>query len=485
LVVHEAQHELTIEDLRACFARQGQDHVFADWEQLDDARRAALCHQASRLAPQLSSLLSARRAALSGHGASSASGSGSVRIEPPSVIELPERGGDPALRSEARSVGERILSQGRLAVFVVAGGQGTRLGFPHPKGCFAIGPVGDRSLFEVQAQKIRGLARRCGCPVPWYVMTSAATDAETREAFDRERYFGLDPADVAIFQQDMVPAFDFEGRLLLEAPDRIFESPDGHGGSLTALASSGMLDDMARRGIDTIFFYQVDNPLVRIGDPVYLGLHDQARAEMSCKVVRKVDPLEKVGVFAEIDGRLSVVEYTEFDPRQRDARDSKGRLRFWAGNAAIHLLNVEFVRRVAAEPFELLPFHLSAKKIPTIDILGRSVTPDEPNGHKLERFVFDALGAAERTCVVEASAAEEFSPIKNASGKNSPETSRQALVAQYRRWLQAAGLELPDENERIEIDHSVIDGPEDAAAAGFASLEDAGDVIRTTRGRDS
>ena len=160
-------------------------------------------------------------------------------------------------------------------------------------------------------------------------------------------------------------------------------------------------------------------------------------------------------------------------------------LRLWAGNAAMHLLNVEFVRRVAAEPFELLPFHLSAKKIPTIDALGRSVTPDEPNGHKLERFVFDALGVAERTCVVEARAAEEFSPIKNASGKNSPETSRQALVAQYRRWLQAAGLDLPDEDERIEIDHSVIDGPEDAAAAGFASLENAGDAIRTIRGRDS
>jgi UDP-N-acetylglucosamine/UDP-N-acetylgalactosamine diphosphorylase len=242
---------------------------------------------------------------------------------------------------------------------------------------------------------------------------------------------------------------------------------------------------MQRRGIDRIYFYQVDNPLVTIGDPIYLGFHEQSGSEMSCKVVRKIDPEEKVGVLAEIDGRLSVVEYSELADEQRHARDEHGQLRFWAGNVAMHLLNVDFVRRVAADAFALLPYHLSAKKIPTLDDSGETRVPDDPNGHKLERFVFDALGAAERTCVVETSAGEEFFPIKNASGMDSPETSRRALVAQYRHWLQAAGIDVPDDVDRIEIDHSVIDGPDDATAVGFASLRDAAHVVRTARGRDS
>ena len=488
-MAHQARRELTIEDLREHFARYGQAHVLSSWAELAPSARASLYEQAERLGPQLPLLIEAHaaaRAALeapSPHGASAAAAR--ARIEPAAVIELQEGRAGSERVAEARATGERMLAEGRLAVFLVAGGQGTRLGFPHPKGCFPVGPVTDRTLFELQAQKLRGLSRRSGRSLPWYIMTSQATDCETREAFAESDFFGLDPTDVFIFCQDMVPAFDFDGRLMLEEAGRIFENPDGHGGSLTALASSGALDDMQRRGIDRIYFYQVDNPLVTIGDPIYLGFHEQARSEMSCKVVRKIDPEEKVGVLAQIDGRLSVVEYSELGDEQRHARDEHGQLRFWAGNVAMHLLNVDFVRRVAADAFALLPYHLSAKKIPTLDGSGETRVPDDPNGHKLERFVFDALGAAERTCVVETRASEEFFPIKNASGVDSPETSRRALVAQYRHWLQAAGIDVPDEVDRIEIDHSVIDGRDDAAAVGFANLRDAAHAVRIARGRDS
>jgi len=457
-------------ELRAAFEAAGQGHVFAYWEGLAGAERDALRAQAERLAPGLASLCAQRRACLEKLAAPDG-----ASLEPVAAEALPERGGDPERRAEAARLGRELLEAGRVAVFVVAGGQGTRLGFDGPKGSFPVGPATHRSLFEIQAQKIRGLRRRCGRPVPWYVMTSDATDAATRRFFDEHDFFGLPREDVSIFAQAMIPAFDFDGRLLLETPSHIFESPNGHGGSLTALADSGALDDMAKRGIDTVFYYQVDNPLVRIGDPVYLGLHAMAGAEMSCKVVRKTDPMEKVGVVARSDGRVGVVEYTELQDAERLRRDEAGELVYWAGNVGIHVLDREFVARVAAEAETLLPLHPSAKKIPTLDERGEPVTPQAPNGHKLERFVFDALAAAESVVVCEARAAEEFAPIKNATGPDSPETARAALLAEYRRWLAAAGVEPPD--LPFELDHARIDDADEARALG--SREAVGRAIRT------
>ncbi len=443
--------------------------MLAHWDRLDAPGRDRLMAQLTRLEPELGGLVEAFRDAASQEAASE-------QIQPAAAIALPEHGGDPGEAEAARKHGERMLEEGRVGVFLVAGGQGTRLGFPHPKGCFPIGPVSDRSLFEIQAQKIRGIVRRTGRALPWYVMTSDATDAETREAFASHDCFGLPSEDVHIFQQDMVPAFDFDGRLILESPDRVFENPNGHGGALTALEGSGALDDMERRGIDTLFYYQVDNPLVRIADPTYLGFHALRGAEMSCKVVRKQDPMEKVGVVARVGDRVGIVEYTELRDEERHARDENDQLRYWAGSVAIHLLDTSFVRRVAADAYRLLPFHLSAKKIPFVGDDGQTNAPAEPNGYKLERFVFDALGEAREVCVVETTAAEEFFPVKNASGTDSAETARAALVAQYKRWLAAGDIDTPAGD--IEIDHSIIDGPQDLEAAGIHDLTSAGDAIR-------
>lgn len=470
-----------INELCETLARHEQAHVLEHWHGLDEPGRERLFLQLDRLAPQLEELTRAYRSGLP----ASANPTATRSIEPIESIVLPEGGGDPKRAEKARKRGLDVLAEGRMGVFLVAGGQGTRLGFPHPKGCFPVGPVTDRSLFEIQAQKIRGLSRRTGCVVPWYIMTSDATDTETRQAFEAHDYFGLDPGNVQIFQQDMVPAFDFNGRLILERPDRVFENPNGHGGSLTALEHSGALDDMDRRGIDTLFYYQVDNPLVKIGDPVFLGFHHEAGAELSCKVVSKQDPMEKLGVVARIDKRVGIVEYTELADPERYARDEQGRLRFRAGNIAVHLFSTSFVRRIAADAFTQLPFHLSAKKIPFVDGQGRTQIPEEANGYKLERFVFDALQAADRVCVVETTALEEFSPIKNARGTESAETCRRDLVAQYTRWLEAGGIEVPQRVEAIEIDHSVIDGTQDAAAAGFQSLAEASSAVRTVNGSDS
>jgi UDP-N-acetylglucosamine/UDP-N-acetylgalactosamine diphosphorylase len=221
---------------------------------------------------------------------------------------------------------------------------------------------------------------------------------------------------------------------------------------------------------------------VRIADPVFLGLHADSGAEVSCKVVRKLDPMEKVGILARCDGHVAVVEYTELDDEHRFARGDGGELLFWAGNIAIHVFDTAFVRRVAGDPDRWLPFHVSEKAIPCVDDAGRPVTPTAPNGLKLERFVFDALPAARRVCAVEVDRAHEFSPVKNSRGPDSPQTARRDLSAQYAGWLASAGIRVPA-GTALEIDHSRIDSAEDARAAGLGNPAEAGDLLRMGSGR--
>ena len=463
-----------LDGLRRRFAEHGQEHVFRFWDALGSEGRERLVRQAASI--DLAALDRVRE------GTARLLAPGSRTLAPAPIVRLPERGGDASSWRAAKEGGEALLASGGVGVMVVAGGQGTRLGFDGPKGTFPIGPVTRRSLFELQAQKLRGLRRRFGTSVPWYVMTSQATDAATRAFFERADWFGLPKDDVFVFCQGMLPALDFEGRLLLEAPDRIAEAPDGHGGSIPALCRSGALDDMEQRGITTISYYQVDNPLVRIADAAYLGFHAEARAEMSAKVVRKREPGEKMGVVACVGGRVGIVEYTELDDAHRHARDASGELVYWAGSIAVHLFETAFVRRIAADPERFLPFHASAKRIPCVDAGGRTSSPAQPNGYKLERFVFDALPEASRVAVVEVRREEEYEPVKNAEGSESPASARCALVAQYRAWLEAGAIRLPADAPWLELDHSVIDGPDDARQSRLRDAAQAGDAIRIGHG---
>jgi UDP-N-acetylglucosamine/UDP-N-acetylgalactosamine diphosphorylase len=463
-------------ELRDLYAAHGQEHVFRFWDRLGESERASLLDQTRRLAPGLPEMTSNQRRAVE-----SLSTAGQHQLAPCDAIALPEYGGNPDEFARAHERGLEVQRAGRVGVFVVAGGQGSRLGFAGPKGALPVGPASERTLFEIQAQKIRGLARRCGHVVPWYVMTSDTTDTPTREFFHESRYFGLDPKNVFIFRQGMVPATDLDLKLMLETPARIFESPNGHGGSLAALVDSGAMSDMEARGIDRVFYYQVDNPLVCIADPVFLGFHEGLEAEMSCKVTRKTDPHEKVGVVAERDGRLGIVEYTELGDSERFQADESGNLEYWAGNIAIHVLNTDFIRRAAEAAERILPFHASAKAIPTVNKDGTRVEVREPNGYKFERFVFDALPEAERVCVLEVRKEVEFSPIKNAQGADSLESARADMVALYRSWLEKTGIEVA-ERDLIEIDHAWIDSGEEAITAGYQSLSDAADVVRVATG---
>jgi UDP-N-acetylglucosamine/UDP-N-acetylgalactosamine diphosphorylase len=362
-------------------------------------------------------------------------------IEPAQVILLPKTTAEFAAREEARLIGEETLREGEVAAFVVAGGQATRLGVDVPKGTLSITPIKQKSIFQTHAEKILALSKKYNRSIPFYIMTSEANDRPTREFFEGHRFFGLNPADVFFFQQDMMPALDLEGKLILDAKEHIFTSPNGHGGSIFSLKQSGALDDMRRRGIEYIFYFQVDNVLIKIADPVFLGYHIQEQAEMSAKVTPKRNPEEKVGVVCRAGGKTTVIEYSDLPDTHRYARNPDGSLKFSAGSIAIHVLDVDFVERLN-EHGHSLPFHIAEKAIPYLTAQGKQIKPREKNGLKFEMFVFDALSLAENTVIMEVDRNEEFAPVKNAQGEDSPDMARELLTRMFAKWLIDAGARL-------------------------------------------
>ena len=432
---------MTPPHLRNAFRAAGQSQVFAFWDSLNAAQRESLLAQTSEV--NLGEIARLHRSlVLNSVGA----GVEFASLRPPACERLPEHGGDAAAWSRAKAAGEAMLSAGRVAAFTVAGGQGSRLGFDGPKGTFGVTPVKRKSLFQVFAEKIATAGRRYTRPLHWFIMTSHANHEQTEAFFSERAFFGLDRARVHFFRQGRMPAVDHAGKILMEAKDSLALSPDGHGGSLRALHRSGALDLLESEGVDTISYFQVDNPLVRCIDPAFLGFHALRGSEMSSKMVPKAYPEEKVGMFCQHADRLVVVEYSDLPMAMQRETNAAGSLRFEASNIAVHLLDREFVRRVAAgaaDAATALPFHRADKKIPAIDALGRLVTPEKPNGVKFEMFVFDALPFARNPLLIETRRADDFSPVKNAEGADSPQSSRDDQLRQAARWLRAAGEVLP------------------------------------------
>ena len=344
-------------------------------------------------------------------------------------------------RAERR--GRELLQQGTVAAFLVAGGQGTRLGYDGPKGEFPVTPVKNKPLFQVFAEQLLAHSRDAGRSIPWYIMTSETNDAATRAFFEKHDYFGYPKQDVFFFQQGLMPAFDMNGKILLDAEDSLALSPDGHGGSLRALAKSGAIADMKRRGVEHLSYFQVDNPLVHTIDPLFLGLHDLTGSEMSSKTIPKAEPLEKVGNFVIGDGKLQVIEYSDLPKEMALEKLPDGTPRFNAGSIAIHALRRDFIERLNQSGRLELPWHRAEKKVEHLDDRGQRIEPAKPNAVKLEQFVFDAIPLAKNPIVVETTRAEEFSPVKNAEGVDSPATSRRDQIRRAARWLREAGVDVP------------------------------------------
>ena len=440
------------------FHEAGQGHVFRWWKDLDEARR-------NRLLGQLRAI-DLKRVTLLADAVKAKCLNPPLKGKPqrPGCIRLPHTPKEVLERESAKHTGESLLRTGRVAVVTVAGGQGTRLGFNAPKGMYPIGPVSGKSLFQIHAERILAARRQYDNAIPWYIMTSDATHTATREYFESNDYLGLPPDDVHLFRQRMMPVLDFQFQLVMTAKDEILLSPNGHGGTLLALAESGSLDDMQARGIEQISYFQVDNPLVPALDPVFIGFHRLARAEMSSKSIPKRDPEEPIGAFVKIGGRLIVAEYSDLTPEQMRQRTSDGELLYGLGSPAIHMISVDFVREETTGGFKL-PFHLAIKGAPYLDESGQLVQPEEQNVYKFETFIFDALRDAERSVVLEVRRDEEFSPLKNASGKDSPETCHRDMTALYARWLEEAGIAVPRELDGRPV-HDIEISPLRALEAG-------------------
>ena len=425
-------------ELKQKYEAAGQGHVFRFAEELSESALRNLLDQASEIDLHEVELLN--KELVSG-GAKPLNLEG---LEPAPYIAHPACGGDAALWQSAREAGEEALRAGRVAAFTVAGGQGTRLGFNGPKGTFPVTPIREATLFQVFAEKIRAASIKYRKPIPWLIMTSHVNHQATVAAFEEQAYFGLDRNLVIFFRQGRMPAVDAQGKILLEEKDRIAMSPDGHGGSLRALVRSGALAKLKKLRIDTISYFQVDNPLVHAIDPAFIGFHLQQQSEMSSKMIPKAYASEKVGHFCQQDGRMVVVEYSDMPNALQEETTRDGKLRFVAGSIAIHILSVGFVERLGdpGSP-DSLPFHRADKKIPCIDESGKPVQPHKPNGIKFEMFVFDALPFAKNPVVIETRREDEFSPVKNAEGLDSAKTCRDDQLRQFSRWALAAGVDLP------------------------------------------
>lgn len=433
----------SLESTRQRLAEVGQEHLLAFAGELTPSQVRELCAQIDALD------LERLPGWVDRYVRSDASAGGPGSIEPaayyPYDAASPVRRWD---RAGAGRAGEALLQGGRVACFTVAGGQGSRLGYEGPKGCYPVGAVTDKPLFRVFAEGILATSRRFGAPVPWYIMTSPLNHDATAAFFETHDHFGLAPGDVLFMRQGEMPSLDKgTGRILLAEKHAVATNPDGHGGAIRALAVSGAIEDMRRRGVEHVSYFQVDNPLVRVADPVFLGLHATApdsSGEFSSKMVPKVAADEKVGVFGVVDGTLRVVEYSDLPRELAEARDGAGRLRFLCGNVAIHAIGVAFLEKLAGDPDFELPFHRAVKKVPYVDArTGLRVEPREPNAVKLEKFIFDAIGLARGSIILETDRVEEFAPVKNAEGVDSVHTSKRLQTERAARWLGAAGVRVP------------------------------------------
>ena len=438
-----------VADLKAKYTKAGQGQVFTFYDSLDASEQATLFEQLEKFKPEYINEITNRA------------------LNPPKVEDESAKTGLEPLPESARAsildsakddidrwydLGLDLISQNKVAVVLMAGGQGTRLGSSAPKGCFDIGLPSHKSLFQIQAERIRKIeelaSKKSGgaaAVVPWYVMTSGPTRGPTEAFFKESNYFGLKESNVVIFEQGVLPCISNDGKILLESKSKVAVAPDGNGGIYQALVVQGVLDDLRKRGIEHIHAYCVDNCLVKVADPVFIGFSASKNVDIATKVVRKRNATESVGLILLKNGRPDVVEYSEIDEATASAEDPQqpGVLKFRAANIVNHYYSFSFLESIP-QWADKLPHHIARKKIPYVDLAtGESVKPTKPNGIKLEQFVFDVFPMLElsKFASLEVKREDEFSPLKNArgTGEDDPDTSKRDIMAQGRRWVEAAG----------------------------------------------
>jgi UDP-N-acetylglucosamine/UDP-N-acetylgalactosamine diphosphorylase len=437
-----------LKQLQEKYEKAKQDHVFAFYSDLDTADKAALFEQLQGFDPDRINVLADKAL----HPPKQTDDDKQPSIEPlPASASASLLDADKEQTEKWYKTGLGLIADNKVAVVLMAGGQGTRLGSSDPKGCFDIGLPSKKTLFQVQAEriyKIQELAKKYSkldtpAAVPWYVMTSGPTRKPTEDFFKKNNYFGLPKENVIIFEQGVLPCISNDGKILMESKSKVAVAPDGNGGIYQALLMSEARTDMRKRGIQHIHAYCVDNCLVKVADPVFIGFSVSKDVDIATKVVRKRAANEPVGLIVQKNGKPDVVEYSEIDKEMAEAKDSSDLLKFRAANIVNHYYSFRFFESIEQWSHQL-PHHVAKKKIPHMDTeSGQTVKPDKPNGIKLEQFVFDVfpLIGMDKFACLEVERNQEFSPLKNAKGTgvDDADTSKKDIMEQGARWLRDAG----------------------------------------------
>ncbi|KAF8865418.1 nucleotide-diphospho-sugar transferase [Acephala macrosclerotiorum] len=462
-----------LQELKEKYEKAGQEQVFAFYDELSVPEKAVLYEQLSGFDPEHINKITDR--ALNPPKTEDAGKE--TGLEP-----LPDSATASILDSKPEDIekwyqsGLDLIAENKVGVVLMAGGQGTRLGSSAPKGCFDIGLPSSKSLFQIQAERIHKVEllaqKKAGgdkkVVVPWYVMTSGPTRGPTEQYFQENNYFGLQKENIIIFEQGVLPCISNEGKILLESKGKVAVAPDGNGGIYQALVTSNVMEDMRKRGIQHIHAYCVDNCLVKVADPVFIGFAASKDVDIATKVVRKRNATESVGLILLKNNKPDVVEYSEIDKETAEAKDQKQPdvLKFRAANIVNHYYSFRFLESIPDWAHKL-PHHVARKKIPYVDTnTGTTIKPEKPNGIKLEQFVFDCFPMLElkQFACMEVKREDEFSPLKNArgTGEDDPDTSKKDIMSQGERWVKAAGGTVVSEGseEGVEISPLISYGGE-------------------------
>lgn len=457
-------NDAELQALKDHYEANGQGHVFRFFDELEIEQQAQLLKQLLDLDVERLNQIYTKAV----QGAEAAVLNQDATFEPlpesvfGSVLKAPQQ-----QLKEWETIGLSQIAQGKVAVILMAGGQGSRLGSSDPKGCYSIDLPSKKSLFQLQAERIlrlQDIARQyqkpCqlkDCIIPWYIMTSGPTNGPTIDFFESHNYFGLKKENVIFFEQGTLPCLTMDGKIILEAKDKVAIAPDGNGGIYAAVQNKGIIKSLKERGILYSHCYCVDNCLARVADPVFIGYSVSKGTDCGVKVVRKSAPEEPVGVVCVRDGKYGVVEYSEISQELSEKRQADGELAFCAANIANHFFSTEFLERVPSFASQL-EYHIAKKKIKYVDENGQTIAPKSNSGMKLECFVFDVFPFAQSFSVLEVDRKDEFSPLKNApgTGVDCPETSRRDVVAQHVRFIEAAGGKVEHEGdfEKLEFELS-------------------------------
>ena len=321
------------------------------------------------------------------------------------------------------NLGAEIIKNGKYAVVTMAGGQGTRLGHNGPKGTFKLDVYGKgKYLFEILAENLKEANKKYNTQIPWYIMTSKENNKDTVEFLKKHNYFGYPKDKVRIFMQSELPLVDINGKLLIDKNYKIKEASDGNGGTYSSLRASGCLAEMKENGIKWVFIGGVDNALLKMVDETLLGLAIDKNVQIASKSVVKANPHEKVGVFCKMNGHPKIIEYAELPEKMAEEVDKNGELKFGESNILCHLFTIDAIEKASKET---LMYHSAFKKNSYIDENGKEVIPDEPNSYKFESFIFDAFEFFDDMALLRVKREEEFAPVKNKEGVDSPKTAKE------------------------------------------------------------